>query len=677
MIKSMRAHVFISRHRRELLEAIVVFAVALLPRLIGIGLFLTADEKVWVARSYEFVKALRELRINDTLQTTHPGITTLWVAGVTTVLATRFFHTPFTMGDLHRFVTAAQLPMAVGNALLVTVIFLAARRIFGRRSAWLGALLVSLDPFLIGYSKVVHVDAFLTGFLVVSLLLLLRAREETMSGWALVGSAIMGALAILSKLPGIIIVPFGALIFLLPRPAAGLSRRASARRFFQWLFLLVTTVLLLWPALLWVPNPRGNVNLVRRDITTAFITPHNMEESYTISAWHYPATLLTRSSLPTLGGVVSVLLLLLFPRGRRSLAREVPLRAVGGLVLFVVLFLGMMLVGAKKGDRYTLPVFPVLDLVAAAGWTTAAALISRREAVWRWVVAGSVGVLALTLFRLGPYALAYYNPLFPPNMSQELGWGEGLDQVAKFLDAQPGNTLVASWYPEELRALTRKPVIHINGHMQVRVGSVVLYRNMFGRSTDHWANDFIDEYYRKRDPVFTAWVNGLPYAWVYRKPTYTGTVGELLPGDAVVTELPAAGANLSRIDLLAATFSGRARSGFLTVHVRERIAAPDLRTVSLPVAELPDTRFAEFSMDPIPDSQGKTYVVVVTAQGTRAGDAPTIRVAPAERASSYVLMHGARAERRTGLLGMRWYFVRHGREISREEVERVPTAGTP
>ena len=668
---------FLERHERLLLEVALVFAVALVPRLYGIGLFLTADEKSWIGRSYEFLKAMKEFRFNDTLQTTHPGIPTLWVAGVATFLATRVFHTPFNFDDLHRFVAAAQVPMAIVNALLVVGIFLAARLLLPPRLALLGSLAVALDPFLIGYSKVVHVDAFLAGFLVIAALLFLYA-EQTKREWALVASAVMGALAILSKIPGAFIVPFALLVLYSQRSAWTAAEFFHRLRFFgAWLFLLTIVVLLLWPALLWVPNPLGNANIVRRDLTTAFVTPHHMAESYTLNPWHYPATLLTRTTIPTLLGLAVLALSLLFPRVRSALPRFLPVRTLVLLVAFLVLFLFLMLLGAKKGDRYLLPLFPILDILGVIGLVLGVRLLLPK---WRPVPIAAflvVGVLVPTLVRLGPYALAYYNPLFPPNVSQELGWGEGLDQVAAYLDAEAGDAVAASWYPEELRALTKKSVLHINAHEQVRIGYVVLYRNMFGRSPDHWANDFIDEYFKKRTPVFVARVNGLPYAWVYRKPVYSAVIGELTPGKTVIGEVPAARDNLSRVDVLTATYSGRATEGTLILRVRETLGGPDLRVVRRAVRDLTDNRFATFSFEPLPRTAGKTLFILLTAEGTRMGNAPSVRAAPKEEGRHYAVLAGGTipsdvtaAKKRSGVLGLRWFFTTEGREISREEAER-------
>jgi dolichyl-phosphate-mannose-protein mannosyltransferase len=670
----MDVRAFVERHRRVLLEALLIFGVALVPRLIGLGLFITADEKQWIGRGYEFLKAFREFRINDTLQTTHPGITTLWVSGIATFLATRVFGTPFNFGDLHRFVTFAQVPMAVINALLAAGIFLSLRLILPRGVALLGGLVIAFDPFLIGHSKVVHVDAFLTGFLVIAAALFIYA-EERKNEWASVASALAAALAILTKLPAVIIIPFAIVVLMSRRGAwTRIGLRDRARTFGRWLFMLLVVVLLLWPALLWVPNPLGNVNQVRKDITVAYLIPHDMEESYTLNVWQYPATMLTRTTPSVLLGLAALLVLLTIRRGH--VFRFLPRRPFLLLVAFLLLFLLLMIVGAKKGDRYILPIFPILDVLGAAGVLAAAHLFMRARAARIAAVLLLFPTLVL-LFRLGPYTLAYYNPLFPPNLSQELGWGEGLDQVAKYLDAEPGNAYVASWYPEELRALTKKPVLHINAHRESRMGYIVLYRNMFGRPPSHWANDFIDEYYKKREPAFIAHVNGLEYAWVYKVPIFSAIVGELLPSRVAVAEVRAPADNLARIDVTIATYTGKATAGTLTMRLRERIDGPDLRAGTVPVSEIRDNDNVQFHFDPVPGTKGKTLFVIVTADGTREGNAPTVRVAPLEKNDRYAVLRRERLteqefreKEREGRLAVRLFFRSNGQELSEEEAER-------
>jgi hypothetical protein len=120
------------------------------------------------------------------------------------------------------------------------------------------------------------------------------------------------------------------------------------------------------------------------------------------------------------------------------------------LVLFVFSFVLFLTVPSKKLDRYVLPVFPALDFLGGVGlwmlgtWIVPAA-IRGRCIVGRLSAAGLVALLvigqAFPLFSVSPYALAYYNPLMggAPAATRVLlvGWGEGLDQVANYLNAQP------------------------------------------------------------------------------------------------------------------------------------------------------------------------------------------------------------------------------------------------
>lgn len=662
------------------MEALIILVVAILPRLYGIGLFLTADEKNWVGRSAEFIKAWRHLRINDTLQTTHPGITVLWVSGLAVYTAQQVYHTVFNFNDILKFAAFAQVPMAVINSLLVVAIFIVLRKLLPRSLAFVAGLALALDPYLIGFSKIVHVDAFLTGFLTVAVLLLVL-YDKTKSRKVYFLSAIFASLAILTKLPAIVILPFAGVLFAF---RSDLFKKEvfwkQIKLYVGWLTIVLVLVVILWPSLWWVPHPFDNISQVGKDMKVATLQPHDMDEPYTMEAWHYPATILTRSTISVMLGVVVLISMLCFKKTREKIFQIAHWRILFFLSLFVLIFMVEMTIGAKKGDRYVLPVFPAITILGCIGIYGAVSVLNHnklskyaRSAVVAALVLVSAGV---ALIKLGPYELAYYNPLFPPNMSQELGWGEGFDKVAKFLDAQPDKNYVASWYPEELGALTKKTVLTISAYQENRMGYVVLYRNMFGRNPDHWANNFIDEYYKKRTPIFTARVNGLDYAWVYRKPVVNAIVGEILPGQAVVVEKQIMAENLSAVSVAVATYSGKATAGSMTLHVKTDLAGPDLRTVTVEAKQLQDGGLTKFSFEPLSGIIGKQAYFIFTTSGTYEGNAPTLRVAKDEPNSFYSFIKSGVVNEKNmeintkpGWLGIDWYFMRNGKEISQLEVK--------
>jgi hypothetical protein len=479
----------------------LIFVIALLPRVIDLGIFLTADEKNWLSRSYEFIRAFKDWRFNDMLQTTHPGVTVLWTVGAAVTAKMIGSNIPFSIDNLRHFVAAAQWPVAGLNAIAIVAIYWLLQRLFNNRwLAGLATLFMALNPFLIGYARVAHVDALLGSLMfLAALATLLYVKEKRAERW-LVGSGILTGLAILTKIPGIFLLPFFILTALV-------YRRWRLRDLVLWGLIVGVVIVVLWPALLWVPDPQGNVLLVKRDVGQAALTPHHMADTYSVEAWHYPAALLTRTTPIVLVLSVGAVLILAW----RARFRE-DRRVEWLLVAYVLFFVLMMTLGAKKGDRYVLPVFFALDTLAA--WVVVQIGIK-----WRRL---AVGLGAASVIYLGglavynhPYAIAYSSPWWPDNLSQELGWGEGLEQVGAWLSKNDPQAVVASWYPEELQAYTSARVAHLNTHEQPNIDYVVLYRNMFGRAPDHPANDFIDEYFKKREPVFVAKALGKEFAWVY------------------------------------------------------------------------------------------------------------------------------------------------------------------
>lgn len=668
------------KNRWVIFGVLIILCVALIPRINGIGLFITADEKNWVGRSYEFIKAWRHLRINDTLQTTHPGITVMWVVGLATYAAQYFYHSLFNFDDIRRFATFAQFPMAIINSFWVAAVYLILRKIIRERVAFVAALAIALDPFLIGFAKVVHVDSFLTGFLVISVLLLLYF-DKTGSKKAFYLSILFSSLAILTKLPAIAIFPF---IFILLAFKRNIFKKYVILRQTKilviWIISVVVVTVLLWPSLWFVPHPKDNIGQVGKDMTVATLQPHDMDEPYSLNPLHYPKTVLSKSTIAIEIGLVLLVLIVANKKTRQKLSSVLSVRNLLMLVVFVAVFLVEMTIGAKKGDRYILPVFPFLIILGTIGifYTVEFLSVFKISMLSRKVlfVVLTLSTSVFALIKLGPYELAYFNPLFPPNFSQELGWGEGFDQVATFLDKQPDRYQVASWYPAELRAYTKKTVLHINAHQQNNVGYVVLYRNMFGRSVDHWANDFIDEYYKKRTPIFVARVNGLEYAWVYKKPVVNSIVGEILPGYSVVIKEEMKADNLSAVSFAVATYSGKVQSGNMVLHIKESLDKPDLRTVSISASELQDGGLTKFKFEPIPETRGKNIYFIVTTSGVTVGNAPTLRVAKDEPNSTYSLIKNVQVTEKTieqnrkmGWIGIDWFFIKDGKEISQLEVK--------
>jgi hypothetical protein len=116
------------------------------------------------------------------------------------------------------------------------------------------------------------------------------------------------------------------------------------------------------------------------------------------------------------------------------------------IAAFAVLYAGLMDAGAKKFDRYILPVFPVMDLLAAVGFVGLARVLWQARHLRRQLLATGAVVVILGA-QLGAawsdraYGFDYYTPLrggiASAQHEMQLGWGEGMDQVAAFILARP------------------------------------------------------------------------------------------------------------------------------------------------------------------------------------------------------------------------------------------------
>jgi hypothetical protein len=649
---------WIQKHRIDILLALILFLIGGIPRLTDMGTFLTADEKTWIVRSHEFVRAFKDARFNDMLQTTHPGVTTLWMSGIAISLKVAISHIPFTSDALIYFVKAAQFPVVLSNTIAIPLFYLGLRVLFGRRDiAFLAALFIALDPFIIGYSRVIHVDALLGSALTLAVITSSIYARSPSRVW-LILSAVCAAIALLTKIPAIFIIPFLVCAIMVFHPERLTTTRFLSDRgrdLLLWFLIIILLVLLVWPALLWVPNPVGNVLLIKRDVSVAASTPHNMVESYSLKPLHYPAALLDRSNPVTLLGALIGIVGVLFGIYRKNISKEALLIAV-----YLIGFVVMMTLGAKKGDRYIIPAFFALDILAAWGFAWVVSFVTRSLLRTKIIISGTVlivGYLAVVVFSYHPYEVAYANPLVRDNLSQELGWGEGLDQVATWLNTEHPGAFSASWYPEELGTYTNAPVLHINGHQQNQVQFVVLYRNMFGREPSHYANDFIDEYFKKQDPVFIAKIHGKEFAWVYEKPNYPHNVGDLTPRTIVVQEVAVEHPGLAGIDILPATRSGRSTEGSYHIEVARALSGEAIFSQSVPVASVKDSMWNPIRFpSSLSIAQGEHLYIRITVTGG-SDPYPTLRFSRdrSRQQSMYISRTGiaADAEPKTGSLGVR------------------------
>ncbi len=548
-----------------LLLFIAVFLAVALPRWLIVAQSATADETKWVARAANFSTALSEGDLANTYQSEHPGVTTMWAGtlGLKAIFSDYAAQNPGQLAphELDQFLfdhgrtplqalASGRQVMVLFNALTLTLVLFYAWKLLDLQTALLAALFSALAPFFAALTQLMHLDGLAGSLMLLSLMAFLsyanrlRKRDLLLSG-------IAAGLAWLTKTPAFALGPILLLLAFLSAYGGG-SRTApdktALRRMLlaclAWLFIGLLTFFIVWPAM-WV-EPLGTLERIFGEALNYAAGGHGDPIFFngviypdgripTRIFYFYPLTYLWRSTPVVLAGLLLAIPALWHrwsPLDRRA-ARFTML----ALFLYALLFTLFMTLGDKKFDRYLIPTYPALHIIAAAGWVSLLRSIIRRyfsQGAWN-VPARRNGLLLLflgllvawqlvALTRVFPYPLSYYNPLLggserAPQVMQ-IGWGEGLDAAGRTLREKPGSEqlIVASWYRSVLAYHFNGATISIKAELTPEEAAAiqtadyaVIYIHQWQRNAPP---DLLD-LFGSLEPEHTIEINGLEYAKIY------------------------------------------------------------------------------------------------------------------------------------------------------------------
>ncbi len=536
----------------ELVGIAIVLLAILLPRIIALDLFVTPDENKWLTRSANFYHALGQRDFASTLQKGHPGVTTMW-AGVAGFLVRYPSYRGSELGQVMRplkldrylrrvaqiqpleILVASRYFIIFGNAFVLILGFFYARSLIGTPVAILGFLLIAFDPFHIALTRILHTDGSLSSLLFLSILAFISYLHQRKILDIFVSGAAAG-LGFLTKSPGFIIIPTIGLIALLDfmRTFSTHEEISLYRRIWGYLWPLMAWgsvallfFVLLWPAM-WVAPQQTFTSVLSQAIGYAeeghgspVFFNGTISESGDLGIeffYFYPLTYLWRSTPVVLVGLLGVIIG--YIKKREPLDQPETRTTVIGLLIFIVIFTIVMTLGNKKFDRYILPVYPPLDLIAAIGLVTLVHWVTKKvhtSAIQYGIYLIYVAIIGLQMFwslKTFPYYLSYYNPFMggskkAPDVMQ-IGWGEGIDQAARYLNNKPNseNFRVDSWYFEGSFSYFYNPTYSLFPDADY----AVIYAHQWQRSTPRELLAYISE----RTPEHTIWINGIEYVRIYK-----------------------------------------------------------------------------------------------------------------------------------------------------------------
>ncbi len=545
----------LSKRKQDYLLGGLILVLALAPRLSNLDVFLTADEpKSWFGRSIQFLDALARADWAATFDSPAPGVTTMWAGAIGLLL--EYVKRGFAGQNLQAFLAAVpfdpldpsilpliRLPVALMAAVAALLTYVWGRLPLGRAGAILTAVFIALDPFLLALSRVLGHDALVAIFMWLSLLAFMRSgsgREGSQSpGFDrryLIVSGALGGLAFLSKYPSLFLGAFVAAMMLVLCLRGRQSRHYDFRAWLLdvalWSVAAGAVFVLLWPAM-WV-EPFGRIQSIIHDALRASGDSHPKGSFFLGQPVDDPGggfyvliTLFRTTPLLWIGLVLA--LGVSFVRVTRQ-KPDLPTRMVLILLAYALLYSVLITIGGKKQDRYILPAFPALAALAGLGW---AWLIEKVQAsntrMFRWVIGiGVLLVLGQMTFVLPhhPYYFTYYNPLLgggrAATRSVTVGWGEGLDQAARWLNTLPDaeSLQVVSWYSTTFEPFFRGHAIYKIEEEKISrtpkpalaADYVVLYVNQIQRELP---SPGALQFFLAAPSVYTVTLHGVDYAWIY------------------------------------------------------------------------------------------------------------------------------------------------------------------
>ncbi len=461
-------------------------------RLLSLDAHWSSDEARWLNRSEQFMSAVKQGEFSEVLVAYHPGVTTMWLAGLRT-----FWTEPRI--DVQNLTHARWFIGIVVWAGIGIACFLL-YKLFGQWIALAGFACLATSPLLLAQSRRVHTDALATIFILLTVLLFLLFCQNRQDHRYLSLSGVAFGLALLSKSYALILLPWIPLCLFIFWKKRTEDFQAHVAEMLAFLNCTALTVLILWP-IFWTPilgmlilclfgltlllfremkNGHSPIGLliitfvglilicvqatqtvwhVFDRVNWAVTTPHEVEHFFlgkvvNDPGWLFYPFVLTIKSTPLMLPLALLGCFLLWKQREHSEKTAHQFRTLLLLVAGVVLFTVCLSVTNKKFSRYLLPAFPMLEILAAIGFVEGlkwsyAAIRSRFGTAETAKYKIALAVITCTSFFLiqaapvlarHPYYGTYYNlcwKLTDITKIITVGEASGLDIAANYLNQKP------------------------------------------------------------------------------------------------------------------------------------------------------------------------------------------------------------------------------------------------
>lgn len=389
----------------------------------------------WHIRSEQFVVGLKTGDWLKTYQHYHPGVTLMWIMGPVVEILKHTSPTlkTYTSANYLFLDFASKLAVVKVQLILSLILLFALSKLLTFKKALLVVSLFTFEPFFVGNSRLLHLDVLMTLFLFNGLVFAFWTIKE-FKWWKAVLTGVFLALAFLTKS-----IAIGGLVFVL---LYGIYKRSP-----KFLAIILGTFILttfaLFPAL-WVRPVYVLTEIFSEGERIGIRSGHEqiVLGDYTTNAGFefYPLVLLLKVSPITL---IGILLFFFFALKNFKRPKEVSFELF--LAIFSLGYLLVMSFPTKKIDRYVIPMFPFLALIAVDGF--------EKLKKYRVLIVSvlSLVFIVLPLIMFFPYYFTYTSPLFGTAenankvVAQKL-FGVGVPELRDFIIKKYGDKVDLGFY---------------------------------------------------------------------------------------------------------------------------------------------------------------------------------------------------------------------------------------
>jgi len=471
---------------KKILQYLIIFIIVFLPRLTGISSFSTVDEPDYIKYGGNFYYSLGQRDFDQAYQTYQPAVTTLYASALAYHLVFPAYkglgqgyiddtieQTEFLEGkgvEPVRLLIVARIIMIILVSLFLTLAFLLLDLLIGFIPGLIIILLISFEPFFLGHSRLLTQEGLMSISVITSVLATIVYCIKKDRWIFVVISAITTAIAILTKLTAIVVLPVLAILFIFfwqPDPVHKKEHLIKRRMIAMviWLVVFLAFTFAVWPAL-WNHPVDVITSLFEKSFgflgskegvpveelsLQGIITGNNIAR-YLSSLWW---------QIPPLTWVGSLIALFFFTIKIKQNSRTQNTLFCIFLVL-AILMITMMSMGKKLANHYIMVTHVSLCILAGLGYIQGIDLVRGYLKDRSKNLATAILLLVIVVFQVlnysgySPYFFDYINPIALMTRGTtsviDTGYGQGLEIAARYLSSKPGaeDLKVMSWWSTSL-----------------------------------------------------------------------------------------------------------------------------------------------------------------------------------------------------------------------------------